>query len=181
MRFVTKLAVIGLVAGACGGGSEADPTTSADPAPASTAGASTTQAPPSSTTTTAVPVTTQTPPSTTTTSPPETEAPNEEPGEFAVFDQAPTGTNWMQVSLRTGAVLNEQPELCLILQEGEFGKIEAFNIALNWSEGEWTLIWNSIDGRYDGPVTGSVDGQTVTFEGEANGLAVRGSITCVEA
>ncbi len=109
-----------------------------------------------------------------------TQADTAPPGTFASFDPPPDGRNWMQVSARGGASLNEEPELCLILDEGKTGKIEAFNLALTWAEGEWTLTWLNAGGTYQGPVAGTVDGLTVSFEGEVDGMAVAGSVTCLE-
>ncbi len=98
-------------------------------------------------------------------------------GTFAVFDPPPEGQNWMQVSEKGGASLNQEPELCLIVDEGRTGKIETMNFALNCAEGEWILTWLHVGGTYQGPVEGAVDGLDVTFEGEVEGMAVVGSVT----
>jgi hypothetical protein len=176
MRASIDLLLVAFVAASCGGSESEAPTDTSPAEPAATAAAATSP-PPSSTPTapanTAAPTTVATPVTTAT--------PEGGGGEFATFDPPPDGQNWLQISVRGGASLNEEPELCLILNEGEFGQIRAQNLALDWSDGEWTLGWNYVGGTFSAPVTGRVEEMTATFEGEADGVAVRGSVTCFEA
>ncbi len=157
MRYPFALAAVALVVAACGG--ETGPNTTATQPLSSTVAPSTT---------------------TSTTSPTSTSEPSPVAGTFPTFVQPPDNQNWLQASLRGGQSLAEEPELCLILDDGAVGQIHAVNFALDWSEDLWTLYWRTVDATYDGPVEGTVDGFTVVFDGEAGDIAVKGTVTCVE-
>lgn len=179
MRSATALIALVMVATACGGES------SSAPAPTSsvttTSPAATTTESPAATGATEPAVAATLPP---TTLPPRTTGPPTPPageGEFATFGPAPDGVNWLQVSIRGGSSLNEQPELCLLLDGGDSGVIRMQNLSLEWNPDGWTLIWRHLDGMYDGTVTGTVDGIDVAFAGDVDGMAVRGTVTCHEA
>lgn len=76
-------------------------------------------------------------------------------------------------------MIDEQPELCLILDDGDTGIVRAQNIALEWNQDDgWIFIWNI--GGYNGPVDGTVDGIDVTFSGDADGIEVQGTVRCLE-
>ena len=177
MRALAVFLLIGLAVSACGD----DDATPSRTAAATTAATSTTAAvvtePPASSST--APQTTGSP--TTTAAPTSTTAAGG--GDFATFDPPPEGLNWIQASKRGGATMDEQPELCIIAGSGETVRIIAQNFLLEklGDDAEWRLSWRSFEGQFDGTVAGEVDGMTVTFEGESDGVEVRGSVTCLEA
>ena len=183
MRLSAAIAAVAVVGTACGGSESVTPTT-ATSATQTTAALPTTT-PAQTVTSPTVPILPSTPtttaaPAATSTVTPDT-VPDPGSGEFATFDPPPADLNWLRVSVRGGASLAEQPELCLLLNDGEEGHIRAQNIGLEWLPGEeWTLIWNYVGGVYNGPVEGAVDGMTVTFHGESEGVEVQGSVICFE-
>ncbi len=165
LGWLTLVTVFALVVAACGGTTDsAAPTTDTSPAQTATVPAATVPA-------ATVPAATV----------PAATVPATGSAGFATFDPPPPNRNWLQVSTGSGSSLEGEPELCLILSDGAEGKINMVNLALEWSGGSWTLIWNNAEGSYDGQVDGMVDGITATFEGTADGVAVRGSVACYEA
>ena len=179
MRSLIILVAIAVVAAACGGEEDSgSPATTIPVVTPVTTGAS----PPAAEPTTAVPQVTTAASQPAEPAPTTTEAaPSAGGADFTTFFPGPEGTNWLQVSVRGGPSLDEQPELCLILNDGKLGKIHAQNFALDWTDDEWTLIWNKAGGMFTGPAQGEVDGITVTFSAEADGTEIQGSVICFEA
>ncbi len=161
-------AILALTAAACGGSEAESDSGGAAPSSSSTSEAATTLQPSSSTT---EPVST-------------TEA---RPAGFVDFE-APTVTelDLVQVSTGMGHSLEYRPDACIIAHNtdtgGSAGSIYGPQFGLQWTTEEegFTLGWNYGDGTVQGTVTAEVDGEVVTFEGEIDGVAIRGTAYCYE-
>ncbi len=172
VRPLIILSAVVLGAAACGddGSTGTSPSSPSSTAPSVESGDATT-----STTTT----TTEALPSTTTTA--------AAPAGFVEFDP-PTDTEFsvVQVTNELGHALDYRPDACIVAHNPDTGdsagNIYGPNFGLNWmTEDEpFTLGWNYGDGVVQGEVDAEVDGDVVTFEGEIDGLAVRGTAYCYE-
>lgn len=69
---------------------------------------------------------------------------------------------------------------CMIVNDGANGVIRAGGGAfeLIWSETGFSLVWGGPDGLVTGKVAGSIDGDTVAFEGTLGETTVKGEVNC---
>ncbi len=108
-------------------------------------------------------------------------------GEFHEFEP-PAGTelDHVQVTTDDGDFLELRPDACIIVRnldtDDSVGSIYGPNFGLRWDseDGEFDLGWGYEGNQLAGPVEAVVEGDIVTFEGEIDGIGVRGSAYCYE-
>ncbi|MGD9964944.1 MAG: hypothetical protein AB7T59_00310 [Hyphomonadaceae bacterium] len=86
----------------------------------------------------------------------------------------------VRASLNGGAATTMQASECSIVNQGENGVVRTPDGAfeLSWANGSYRATWSSAEGLFNGSVTGSVDGATVSFEGNSGGATIAGSASC---
>jgi hypothetical protein len=107
---------------------------------------------------------------------PAEETPSEEPaGSSTGFSDGS-----LTVSLNGGAPVTLTANECWILNDGANGVVRGGDgsYELGWSDTGFRFIWDTGQGIFNGDVTGSVSGDTVSFEGANNGMSVQGSAAC---